>query len=172
MKLSDVPARAYRSCYRGLRAVACSWPFENTRPVLYRMLVRKMGRNVTIMPFVYCLYGTNLEIGDNVFINTGAVLEDAGGIKIGDGTHIGCKTVIMTTDHKYEENLKTVTLKPVAIGKDVWIGANASILPGISIGDGAVIGAGAVVTSDVEPYSVVAGVPAKKIKMRKTARSS
>ena len=56
--------------------------------------------------------------------------------------------------------------KSVIIGNDVWIGHNAVIMPGVNIGNGAVIGAGAVVTKDVEAYSVVAGVPAKKIKMR------
>ena len=54
----------------------------------------------------------------------------------------------------------------VTIGNDVWIGHNASVMPGVSIGNGAVIGTGAVVTKDVEPYCVVGGVPAKKIKMR------
>jgi phosphonate metabolism protein (transferase hexapeptide repeat family) len=54
----------------------------------------------------------------------------------------------------------------VTVGNDVWIGHNASVMPGVTIGNGAVIGTGAVVTHDVEPYSVVAGVPAKKIKMR------
>ena len=56
--------------------------------------------------------------------------------------------------------------KSVIIGNDVWIGHNSAIMPGVTIGNGAVIGAGAVVTKDVEPYSVVTGVPAKKIKMR------
>ena len=56
--------------------------------------------------------------------------------------------------------------KAVKIGHDVWIGHNAVIMPGVTIGNGAVIGAGAVVTKDVEPYSIVGGVPAKKIKMR------
>jgi phosphonate metabolism protein (transferase hexapeptide repeat family) len=56
--------------------------------------------------------------------------------------------------------------KPVTIGNDVWIGHNASIMPGVTVGNGAVIGTGSVVTKDVEPFSVVAGVPAKKIKMR------
>jgi phosphonate metabolism protein (transferase hexapeptide repeat family) len=56
--------------------------------------------------------------------------------------------------------------KAVFIGHDVWIGHNAVIMPGVSVGNGAVIGANAVVTHDVEPYSVVVGVPAKKIKMR------
>ena len=56
--------------------------------------------------------------------------------------------------------------KSVMVGNDVWIGHNAIIMPGVNIGNGAVIGAGAVVTKDVEAYSIVAGVPAKKIKMR------
>jgi len=56
--------------------------------------------------------------------------------------------------------------KAVTVGNDVWIGHNSIIMPGVTIGNGAVIGAGAVVTKDVEPYSVVAGVPAIKIKMR------
>lgn len=55
---------------------------------------------------------------------------------------------------------------PVKIGNDVWIGHNACIMPGVTVGDGAVIGTGAIVTKDVEPYSVVVGVPAEKIKMR------
>ena len=54
----------------------------------------------------------------------------------------------------------------ITIGNDVWIAAHVCVLPGVTIGDGAVCGAGAVVTKDVPPYSVVAGVPAKIIKMR------
>ena len=54
--------------------------------------------------------------------------------------------------------------EPIHIGKNVWIGANATILPGVSIGDGAIIAAGAVVSKDVPENSVVGGVPARKIK--------
>jgi acetyltransferase-like isoleucine patch superfamily enzyme len=53
-----------------------------------------------------------------------------------------------------------------AVGDDAWIGSNCIILPNVSIGEGAVVAAGAVVTKDVEPFSIVAGVPARKIKMR------
>lgn len=166
MRLTDIPKRAYRSGFLALRVIACLWPFEDSRPLIYGPLVKKIGRGVVIKPFVYLFYGDHTEIGDGVFINTGAILEDAGGITIGDGAHIGCRAVIMTTDHDYTVDLRSIRVKPVRIGKNAWIGANASILPGITIGDGAVVGAGAVVTADVEPYTVVAGVPARKIKAR------
>lgn len=55
---------------------------------------------------------------------------------------------------------------PVRIGHDVWLGHNVTVMPGVTIGNGAVVGSGAVVTHDVEPYSVVAGVPARKLRMR------
>ena len=74
------------------------------------------------------------------------------------------------TDHeKYNELKKAADSHNFAvIGNDVWIGSNVSILQGVTIGDGAIIAAGAVVTHDVEPYSIVGGVPAKKIRMRFT----
>ena len=56
--------------------------------------------------------------------------------------------------------------KPVNIGADVWIGANAIVLPGVTIGDGAIVAAGSVVTTNVEAYSIVGGIPAKEIKNR------
>lgn len=57
-----------------------------------------------------------------------------------------------------------MTYAPIHIGRNVWIGANAVVLPGVSIGDGAVVAAGAVVTKDVPPCTIVGGVPAKKLK--------
>lgn len=65
-----------------------------------------------------------------------------------------------------DSKLEHVTQGPITVGNDVWIGARAIVLSGVSIGDGAVVGAGSIVTEDVEPYAVVAGVPATRVKWR------
>jgi virginiamycin A acetyltransferase len=68
----------------------------------------------------------------------------------------------------YRKDLSLEEYKPVIIGNDVWVGARAIILDGVTIGDGAVIGAGAVVTKNVEPYTIMGGVPARLIRRRFT----
>ncbi|MEY7852069.1 CatB-related O-acetyltransferase [Natrarchaeobius sp. A-rgal3] len=69
-------------------------------------------------------------------------------------------------DELLESDLPPTSAGPIRVGSDVWIGTRATILSGVTIGDGAIVGAGAIVTDDVEPYSVVAGVPAERIKWR------
>ena len=116
------------------------------------------------LPF-YTDCGRNITLGENVFINSGCRFQDWGGIQIGDGTLIGHNVVIATINHglapeKRHDNIPM----PVIIGKNVWIGSNATVLPGVKIGDNAVVAAGAVVTKDVDANTVVGGVPARVIK--------
>ena len=116
------------------------------------------------LPF-YTECGINIKLGKNVFINSGCCFQDHAGIEIGDGTLIGHQVVIATLNHAQDPLSRADMFpKPVKIGKNVWIGAHATILPGVTIGDNAIIAAGAVVTKDVENNVVVGGVPAKKIK--------
>lgn len=119
-------------------------------------------------PPIYFDFGKNIHFGKNVFVNAGCKFQDQGGITIGDGTLIGHNAVLATINHDQDpENRASMTFLPIAIGKNVWIGANATILPGVTIGDGAIIAAGAVVTKDVEENTVFGGVPAKFIKKLK-----
>lgn len=116
------------------------------------------------LPF-YTECGINIKLGKNVFINSGCCFQDHAGIEIGDGTLIGHQVVIATINHAQDPVSRADMFpKPVKIGKNVWIGAHATILPGVTIGDNAIIAAGAVVTKDVEKNAVTGGVPAKKIK--------
>jgi len=112
-----------------------------------------------------------LSIGDNVAINNDVWINACGSVSIGNYVLVGPKVIIHSANHRYDNPNVPIqrqghTFKEVIIGDDVWIGAGVIILPGVKIGKGAVIGAGSVLTKNVSPYTVVAGVPARKIKKR------
>lgn len=110
--------------------------------------------------------GGQLTIGENVFFNHNCSITCAESIVIGNHCMFANNLVIVDHDHKIGTNGVTGTLiaKPIVIEERVWCGANVTITKGVRIGTGAVIGANAVVVNDVEAHSIVAGVPAKKIK--------
>lgn len=116
---------------------------------------------------------SNIVIGNNVYIGAGTFLDGKGKLYIGDGTVISSKVTILTTMHSFDlldclpYSIKN-DYKSVSIGRGCWIGINSTILPGVKIEDGAIIGAGAVVTKNVYKGEVVAGNPARVIKVRDT----
>lgn len=121
--------------------------------------------DVRLFPPFYTDCGKNIHLGNNVFINSGCRFQDQGGIYIGDNALIGHNAVLATLNHDpVPEKRGNLIPAPIRIGNDVWLGANVTVCPGVTIGDGAIVAAGAVVTHDVEPFTVVGGVPAKKIK--------
>lgn len=130
----------------------------------------KIGAHCLIQDHVYIRAGFQgkITISDYCAINSFAKLFGHGGIEIGDYTQLGPGSLITTTAHDYQQNLKT-EFKKVTIGKWVWIGACCIILPGITIGDNTVIGAGSVVTKDIPSYSVAVGNPACVIKKNEKA---
>lgn len=138
---------------------------EEIRSIMTELTGKTIDETFGLFPPFYTDCGKNLNIGKNVFINSGCKFQDQGGITIDDGTLIGHNVVLATLNHSFEtSNRADLIPEPIHIGKNVWIGANATILPGVTIGDGAIIAAGAVVTKNVEENTVVGGIPAKKIK--------
>ncbi len=116
--------------------------------------------------------GEELVIGDNVGIAANAFIAMRGRIEIGSNTIFGPNVSIHAENHNFSDvdkpiKLQGATRKGVKIGEDCWIGSKAVILDGVTIGSHSIIAAGAVVTRDVPDYSIVGGVPAKIIKMRK-----
>lgn len=110
-----------------------------------------------------------INIGDNVYIGPHCVLFGAGGISIGNDVLISPGVVI--TSHQHSYNISKVPMRKqetrfakVIIHDNVWIGANATILPGVTLHTGSIVAAGTVVNKDVPPYIMVGGIPAKKIK--------
>lgn len=138
---------------------------RENRVLLGKITGREIDEGACIWPPFYTDFGRNTVIGKNVFINSGCTFMDRGGITIGEGAYIGPNVQITTLNHDRDPEKRHVTYcRPVVIGKNVWIGIGATILPGVTIGDGAIIAAGAVVTKNVPPMATVAGIPAKQIK--------
>jgi len=116
-------------------------------------------------------YGGEIKIKENTFLGEYVVIYGHGGVEIGENTLIAMHTCIVSSNHTVPDKNTPIRSKPdillpVRIGKDVWIGAGAKVLGGVTIGDGCVIGAGAVVTSDLPPYSISVGIPARVVKYR------
>lgn len=124
-----------------------------------------VGEDFNLNPPFYTDFGRNIRVGKRVFINFGCTFMDRGGVTIGDDAFIAPQVQLITENHGLEpDRRRYITSRPIIIGKNVWIGAGAIILPGVHIGDGAVVGAGSVVTKDVPANTVVAGNPTKPIK--------
>ncbi len=133
----------------------------------HSMLVEGLGQAgegaVVRSPF-HCDYGHNIHLGDGVFLNFGCIILDVVAVRIDAGTQIGPGVQILTADHPRDSTLRARMLefgRPVTIGRNVWIGGGALVLPGVTIGDDAIIGAGSVVTRDVAAGSTVVGNPAR-----------
>lgn len=116
-------------------------------------------------------YLNEMIIEDNVWIGQYCLLHSAGGIHIEENVGIGPGTMILTSAHREEGReipilASDLEMAPVRIGRNSDIGVGSVILPGVTIGEGTQVGAGAVVTHDTEPFSVVAGAPARLLRYR------
>lgn len=130
-----------------------------------KLIGKPVDESFCLFPPFYTECGKNINIGKHVFINSGCHFQDQGGITIGENTLIGHRVVLATLNHDFSPLLRSnMHPAPIDIGKNVWIGSGAIVLPGVTIHDGAVVAAGAVVTKDIASNTIAAGVPAKFIK--------
>ncbi len=150
---------------------------RSKRYSMIRELFGSVGTNVSVADGTIIGFGDNIHVGNNVSINYRCILNDSNAIVIGNDVLIAPGVQINTSSHPTllserltpdwspasgEYRWRTYA-KPIVIGDGCWIGANATIIGGVTIGEGAVVAAGAVVTSDVEPYTMVGGVPARTL---------
>ena len=139
---------------------------EEVRELLADLTGKPVDDSVVVFPPFYSEFGKNLTLGKDVFINAGCRFQDTGGITIGDGSLIGHGSTLTTLDHGIDPDHRgDMVPAPIVIGRKVWLGASVTVVPGVTIGDGAIVGAGAVVTKDVPPDAIVAGVPARLLRM-------
>lgn len=135
------------------------------RELLSQLTGRPVDETVTMFPPFHTDFGKNITLGKRVFINSGCSFQDQGGVRIGDDCLIGHNTVLATLDHELAPS-RRADMRPgrITIGRNVWIGANVTVLAGVTIGDNAVVAAASVVTRDVPANTVVVGSPARVVR--------
>ena len=141
-----------------------SFPF---RRMIALRLFKRCGRNFNAEQNVQFNFGQNIEVGDDVFINRNTFLDSKGGLEIGDYCGLGENVVVFTHGHS-ESVHEERSYDRVVIRDFVKVYSNSMILPGVTIGEQAIVAAKSMVTKDVEPNMVVAGVPAKPVRERRT----
>lgn len=112
--------------------------------------------------------GRNIRIGAGTIIGSDAILDGRNGIAIGHSVNLSSQVALWTMQHDLDSPTFATEGGPIVICDRAWLSFRSTILPGVTIGEGAVVAAGAIVTKDVEPYTVVGGVPAKTIGSRNT----
>ncbi len=137
------------------------------RQAILQQLLGRVGQNSIIEPPFYCVYGQNIYLGDQVYLNVLCTILDCNRVYIGHHVMIGPAVQIYTAAHDIQAATRIQgweVAKPIEIEDNVWIGGGAILLPGVRIGKNAVVGAGSVVPRNVPANTVVAGNPARVIR--------
>jgi len=142
-------------------------PLHSVRNFIWRLSGLKIGKRSTLHTGVRVFDPRGVRVGEGTIIGYATFIDGRDRVTIGDNTDIASEVMIYSEEHDLSSADFGAHGEPVTIGNYVFIGPRAIILPGVTIGDGAVVAAGAVVTKDVEPYTIVGGVPAKIIGDRK-----
>jgi maltose O-acetyltransferase len=141
---------------------------EPERQTILRRLLGNIGQDSRVESPFHCVYGHNIHIGDHVYLNVLCTILDCAEVRIAHHVMFGPAVQVYTAAHLLEAEGRIQGLeiaRPVLIEDNVWIGGGAILLPGVRIGRNAVVGAGAVVVRDVLANTVVAGNPAKVIRV-------
>lgn len=138
------------------------------RRMLAPLIFRRVGENFKCWHFVEWSYGYNLSFGDNVVIHRHVLLDDRGGIEIGNNVSISDYANVYSHTHDVEDIHKVDNLT-TRIGDGARLTYHATVLAGTQVGAHSMVGTGAVATRDVEPYHVKVGIPAKTVKVKRGA---
>ena len=157
-----------------LECLEILYDYNHTRPSesqkreqILKNLLAEIGENCYIEPPLHANWGKYTHFGNNVYANFNLTLVDDTDIFVGDNVMFGPNVIIATAGHPVDPPLREKVAQfniPVRIGKNVWIGAGAIVLPGVAIGDHSVIGAGSVVTKDIPPNVVAVGNPCRVLR--------
>ncbi len=138
------------------------------RRLLASRIFRKCGENFKAFQYVEFSFGYNLEVGDDVVVHRHALLDDRGGLVLGNRVSISDYANIYSHTHSIVDQ-RDVTDAVTRIDDDVRITYHATVLAGVHVGENGMVGAGAIATKDVRPYHVHVGIPAKSIRVKPNA---
>jgi maltose O-acetyltransferase len=141
-------------------------PFPQLRMELYRAAGMDVDPTTNIMMHAFVLQARHIHIGPNCIIGPFTTLDGRASLTIGRNVNIAGEVLTIGGHHKVDSPVAEGVLGPVVIEDNAWIAMRATILPGVTVKEGAYVAAGAVVNRDVEPYTLVGGVPARKIRDR------
>ena len=144
-------------------------PFHFIRKSIIKLKFKSVGKNTNFLIGVEFRKPSNISIGNNSVINKKVLLDGRGGsLIIGNNVDIAQETNIWTLEHDVHDDYHKDVGDNVIIEDYVWIASRVTILPGVRIGRGAVVASNSVVTKDIEAMTIVGGIPAKKIGVRKS----
>ncbi|MNK22778.1 dTDP-4-amino-4,6-dideoxy-D-glucose acyltransferase [compost metagenome] len=134
--------------------------------------IKKMGK-VRISEGVTIWYPYRVTLGDNVTLNNGVTIDGYGEVEIHDFVRVAHRATILSSDHIFSDPHTPIyqqglSQNKTVIHKDCWLGCNTVVLPGVIIENGSIVGANAVVTASFSAYSIIGGIPGKKIGDRKS----
>jgi maltose O-acetyltransferase len=144
-------------------------PFHFFRKSIIKLKFKKVGRNTNFLIGIEFRKPSNISIGNNSVVNKKVLLDGRGGkLIIGNNVDIAQETNIWTLEHDVNDDFHKDSGSDVIIEDYVWIASRVTILPGVTIGKGAVVASNSLVSKNVEPKTIVGGVPAKQIGVRKS----
>jgi acetyltransferase-like isoleucine patch superfamily enzyme len=141
-------------------------PGHRLRRRVLRAAGVELGADVSVERAVRISCRRGVRLGDGCNINRGTYLDGRGGLDLGAHVNVSPGVVFLTASHDLDSPQFEGSLGAVRVGDRAWIATRAIVLPGTEIGEGAVVAAGAVVHGKVEPFSVVAGNPARQVRSR------
>jgi acetyltransferase-like isoleucine patch superfamily enzyme len=139
---------------------------DEVRALFSDLIGKRVDESFSLIPPFYSTGGLEITVGRNVFVNQNCTFYDLGGLDIGDDVMIGPNVSLITSGHPIEPSQRRayVIAKPIAIERNVWIAAGATVIGGVTVGENSVVAAGSVVTRDVPPNRMVGGNPARVIR--------
>lgn len=137
------------------------------RTQLLKQLFESTGESIYIEPPFRCDYGSNITVGNNFYANFDCIILDIAKVTIGDNVFFAPRVGVYTAGHPIDADVRNTLLefgKPITIGNNVWVGANATINPGVHIGNNVIIGSGSVVTKDIPDNVIAVGNPCRVLR--------